>query len=132
MLGYQYFNENFNFGTIGSDFGETFSSLNDTKLKSNSLSLIISKPINETQYWAVRFRYSSYGDYDSIIAFEERYSMFKFLGLYGIKPNEDFEWGFGLNFSKSFRNTNFIPFIVLIKILTNIGVLRLHFQVMLI
>lgn len=112
LLGYKYFSERFNFDDVGVPFQETFQRLDDARLKSNSISVIVSKPLNETKYLAFRLRYSTNGDYNSFIAFEGRYSIYKFLGIYGIKPNDDFEWGVGLSINRSFRNNNVLPFVV--------------------
>lgn len=115
LVGYQHFSEFFNFQDIGADFNPVFSELNNKRLKSNSLSMIVSKPINETTYLAFRLKYTSSGDYDSHFSFDGRYAIYKFLGLYAFKPNEDLEWGIGLAVSKSFRRNNILPFILLNK-----------------
>ena len=119
LLGYQFFGERFNFNRIGDDFPETFTQLDGDLLKSNNLSLIISKPLSETRYIAGRLRYTSNGNYDQFIAFEDRYSVYKAIAVYGIKPHEDFEWGIGLSLSKGFRNDNIIPFLLFNKTFTN-------------
>lgn len=112
LAGYKYEMEHFNFKQIGIDFSDVFEGLANDKLKSNSLSLLLSRPFTETKYFALRFRYSSNGDYKQFMSFKNKYSIYKLLGFYAIKPNEDLEWGFGLNISKSFRRTNFLPFFV--------------------
>lgn len=115
LVGYQHFSEFFQFTDVGSDFNPVFSELNTTRMKSNSLSVIVSKPINETQYTAFRFKYTSNGDYDKFFSFEGKYAIFKFLGLYAFKPNDNLEWGIGLGVSKSFRRNNILPFILFNK-----------------
>ena len=115
LIGYKYYQEGFQFKEFGADFEETFRELDREQLKSNSLSFIISKPLNETRYLAFRFRYSSNGDYNKWISFDQRYAIYKFLGIYAIKPHEDFEWGVGLHVSKSFRRNNILPFVILNK-----------------
>lgn len=115
LVGYQHFSENFSFNNIGLDFNPVFNELNNERLKSNSLSLIISKPINETKYLAFRFKYTASGDYNNLFSFNEKYAIYKFLGLYALKPNENLEWGVGLAVSKSFRRNNVLPFILFNK-----------------
>jgi hypothetical protein len=112
LIGYQYFSENFSFKNVGEDFNPAFSELKNERLKSNSLSLIVSKPIDETRYLAFRFKYTSSGDYTNYFSFNDRYAIYKFLGLYAFKPNENLEWGIGLALSKSFRRNNILPFIL--------------------
>lgn len=112
LVGYQHFSENFNFKDIGADFNPVFKELNNQRLKSNSLSLIMSKPINEFRYLVFRFKYTSSGDYNTLFSFNSNYAIYKFLGLYAFKPNENLEWGIGLAVSKSFRKNNILPFIL--------------------
>ena len=119
LLGYKYFSESFNFNQIGQDFGDTFKELDDEVFKSGSLSLIVSKPLNEKHYLAMRLRYSSNGDFDGIMSFNQEYAIYKFLGMFGIKRNENFEFGIGLSVSKSFRRTNVLPFVMLKKTYNN-------------
>jgi hypothetical protein len=119
LLGYTFFAERFKFDRIGDDFRETFEQLDNDFLKSNSLSLIISKPLNEKNYIAGRLRYTANGNYDQFFSFENKYAIYKAIAVYGIKPNEDFEWGVGISYSKSFRNQNFIPFLLFNKTFTD-------------
>ncbi len=115
LAGYKYNAEYFDFKRFGEDFNKVFQELDNEQFKSNSLSMILSKPLDETRYLAFRFRYSTNGDYDNFISFKSKYSIYKLLGIYAMKPNEDFEWGIGLNISKSFRRTNILPFVVINK-----------------
>lgn len=112
LLGYQYTPEYFTFKRFGNDFTETFRQLDKATLKSSSWSAIISKPLNETRYLAIRLRYSANGDYNGIVNFQKDNAIYKGLALYGIKPHDDFEWGIGLNVSKSFRQWSVLPFFV--------------------
>ena len=112
LLGYKYTGEFFNMKNIGVSFPETFRRLDRVTLKTSNISAIITKPINEKNYLAFRFRYSAQGDYKGIIDFNQRYAIYKAMGVFGMKVHEDFEWGIGVNFSRSFRRTNFLPFIV--------------------
>ncbi len=112
LLGYKYTGENFNMSRIGADFPESFQRLNDVTLKTSNISAIVTKPLNEKNYLAFRFRYSANGDYDGILSFDKRYAIYKAMGIFGIKIDEDFEWGIGINYSKSFRRANYLPFVV--------------------
>ncbi len=112
LIGYKYFFEKYDFRRIGSDFSETFLELDQRKLKNNSFSFYMTKPLNETRYMGFRFRYSLNGNYDGWANFVNRYAIYKATAVYMIKPNPDFEWGFGLNASRSFRRMNLLPFFV--------------------
>ena len=119
LIGYQHFSENFSFKNVGQDYNLVFEELNNERLKSNSLSLIVSKPINETKYLAFQAKYTSSGDYNTLFSFKSKYAIYKFLGLYAIKPNKDLEWGIGLAVSQSFRKKNILPFILFNKNFNN-------------
>ena len=80
LLGYKYYSESYKLKSIGTDFGETFMELDRQHLKSSSLSVIASKPLNEKSYLAFRFRYSANGDYNGLIKFEKQYAVYKWLG----------------------------------------------------
>lgn len=113
LLSYSYFSELYDFKRFGPDFGQAFRELNDSDLKSSSLGLILSRPLGEFHYLAFRFRLSVNGNYNGMGRFfEDRYSIYKFYGIYGIKPSDDFEWGIGLAFSKSFRRNSLVPFLM--------------------
>jgi len=115
LIGYKYYGEYYNFNRVGNDFSRVIDQLNTTPLKSNNFSLIVSKSFNENRYLAVRFRYGLNGNYSGFIKNDQRYAMYSLLGMYGIKPSENFEWGIGVNFSKNFRRFIAIPLILINK-----------------
>ena len=119
LVGYKYTAENFNIKRLGIDFPSAFQRLGDVSLKSGNISAIVTKPLNEKQYLAFRFRYSANGNYDGILSFDSRYAIYKGMAVFGVKKHHDFEWGVGLNFSKSFRRTNILPFLVYNKTFIN-------------
>ncbi len=113
LLNYSYFSELYDIKRFGPDFSQAFRELNDSPLKSSSIGLILSKPLGEYHYLAFRFKLSANGNYGGIGRFfEDRFAIYKFYGIYAIKPSEDFEWGLGLAYSKSFRRNNLIPFLL--------------------
>jgi len=112
LLGAKRITERFNINRFGVDFTDAFKALDASKLKNTSISAIATKPLNEKNYIGIRVRYNANGNYDGLMNFDGKYAVYKFLAAYGIKKSEDFEWGFGLNFSKSFRRTNLLPFII--------------------
>ena len=112
LMGYKYEAEYFNISSVGKDYPETFQYLDKTTLKSGNISAIITKPINEKHYLAFRFRYTANGDFSGIMDFSQRYAIYKGMGVFGIKVHDDFEWGVGVNYSKSFRRSNILPFVV--------------------
>jgi hypothetical protein len=112
LLSYKYFSESFSLSQYGIDFSETFQELNARRLKKNSIGAIITKPLNESKYLAFRFGYAADGNYSGLLNFKKDYAVYKALGLYGVKKNEDLEWGVGLSFSKSFRRTTILPFLL--------------------
>lgn len=109
LLGYSYYQEGFNFSEISMAHFPTISKLDQMNLKSSSFSLIVNKSLDERRYLAFQFRYAVSGNFSGIANFRNRYAIYRFLGIYGVKPNDDLEWGFALNISKSFRRFNIIP-----------------------
>ncbi len=113
LVSYSYFSELYDFKRFGPDFSETFRELNDGALKSSSLGVIFSRPLSEHHYLAFRFKLSANGNYEGLGRFfEDRFAIYKLYGIYAIKPSEDFEWGLGLAYAKSFRRNNLIPFLL--------------------
>lgn len=112
LLGYKYFYENFDFSSVEPKYASLLTSLNNRKLKSNNFGLIVNHSIDQKKYVAVRFRLSYNGNYDGWMGFDGGDAIYKVLGIYGIKPNEDTEWGIGMNISKSFRRFTILPFLL--------------------
>lgn len=113
LLSYSYFSEVYDFKRFGPDFSETFREINDGPLKSSSLGLIISKSLGEFHYVGFRAKISSNGNYPGLGRFfDGRLAIYKLYGIYAIKPSDDFEWGLGVAFSKSFRRNNLVPFLL--------------------
>ena len=112
ILGYKYLSDFYDFNQIGTEFSSAFQAMDGKPLKSNAFDMIMTKSLDETRYLAARFGYSVNGNYSEWSNFDSKFSIYKFLALYAIKPNESFEWGFGLTGSASFRRTSFVPFII--------------------
>ena len=117
ILGYKLLSDYYDFDRIGNEFAEAFQAMEVQALKSNALDVIMTKSLDENRYIAARIGYAANGNYRDWIKFDwlnfdARYSIYKFLGLYAIKPNDNFEWGFGVTGSTSFRRNSFVPFLV--------------------
>ncbi len=111
LVGYKYSSEAIKVSRFGASFRETFKELDAKKVKSNQLSVILNKPLNNKKYLAFRLAYSSSGNY-SKLSFDNQYASYKAMAFYGIKPHDNFEWGVGVYFSKNFRRTAALPFLV--------------------
>ena len=117
IVGYKFLSDYYDFDRIGDKFSEAFQAMDVNALKSNVFDVIVTHSLNETRYMAARLGYAANGNYSDWIKFDwlnfdKSYSIYKFLGLYAIKPNENFEWGFGITGSVSFRRSSFVPFLV--------------------
>ena len=119
LLTYKYVQDDYNLDVIGADFSTVFSGLNNTLLKGNDYGIIVSKSIDENKYLAFYGKYGAKGNYDKWTNFDSRYAIYKARLLFGKKPNDSYEWGIGLNFTSSFRNTTIIPFMILNKNFNN-------------
>lgn len=113
LIGYRYITESVRFRAFGADYRETFQTLDQKRLKSNTVSLLLSKIIDEKHYLIFRLRNSANGNYSGLQIFNPRYNILKAAAMFGVKPHEDFEWGVGLNYSGGFRNRfTVLPFIL--------------------
>ncbi len=112
LLGYKYYTEYYDFDTNGIDFSETFRTLDNQTLKSNNYSLILSHSISEKNYLLLSYKYATNGNYTGWTNFDSKYAIHSLFGMYGIKKTDDFEWGVGLFFTSSFRQTGGFPFIL--------------------
>lgn len=115
LFSYKFSQEFYDISETGTDFSKAFQSLASNPLKSNSLGLIISKPIDENSYFAFQVKYTSNGNYRSWMQFKEASSIYKLRAIYGLKNNDDFEWGIGLSLAQSFRRFSMLPFIMFNK-----------------
>ncbi|MBT8220259.1 MAG: hypothetical protein KJP00_10555 [Bacteroidia bacterium] len=120
IVGYKLFKESFRFDNIGNDYENVLLALRGESLRSSTITAYMTKPLNETKYLIGVFRYSSNGNYGSkLIAFENRYAIYKMFVAYVHKPTPDKEIGFGLNVQKSFRRFAAIPLIIYNKTFNN-------------
>lgn len=115
FTGITYRPEEYHFDVIGADYQNVFQHLDATQLKSSGFELLGIKSLNEKFYASIRFRALYNGDYNGLINFDKKYAIYNFSALFGIKKNDDFEYGFGLNFTNSFRSTLALPFILINK-----------------
>lgn len=113
LIGYRYHAESVRFNAFGADYRETFQTLDQKRLKSNTVNVMVSKIIDDKRYLVLRLGNSANGNYNGLKWFDSRYNILKASALYGVKAHEDFEWGVGLNFSSGFRNRfMLLPFVV--------------------
>lgn len=110
LFGYRYQSEKYKFSTIGPSFGEVFQRMDDLSLKNSGFGLIGNYRFNENVSVSARVQGLFKGDYNGIINFNNRYSVYQLQATVGIRRSEDIEWGLGFNFSHSFRRTIAIPF----------------------
>lgn len=109
LIGFQYMIEQFNFKEKDVINYPLFRSMDGVNLKTSRASLYISKPINEKLYTSFRLGVSYSGDYSSFTTGQDRYATYRAVGVLGIKKRENFEYGFGIMFSKNFRNSTKYP-----------------------
>ncbi len=115
LLGYQYRPQRYNFQEIGSEIHPFVGEMNNESFKSNAFSLYLTKSFDETYYTAFRLQTGFNGAYDNWINFDSQYLTISAIGLLGIKKHKDFEWGFGMVYSRNIRRTLVLPFVMLNK-----------------
>lgn len=119
LFGYNYRPERYSFKSVGQNYAQVFSHIDDRWLKSQQASLFVNKSLNEKHYLTFRVKVSFNGDYDRFVSLNSDYRVFSAAGLWGTKKDENTEWGIGINFSNSFRNTIAIPFFMYNKNFNN-------------
>ncbi|MCK6695232.1 MAG: hypothetical protein L6Q97_24415, partial [Thermoanaerobaculia bacterium] len=93
LAGYRYIAESVRFRAFGANYRETFETLDQKHLKSNTVSLLVTKVLDDKRYLVFRLRNSANGNYSGLEFFDSRYNILKAAAMFGIKRHEDFEWG---------------------------------------
>ncbi|MFT4759568.1 MAG: hypothetical protein ACI9LN_001532, partial [Saprospiraceae bacterium] len=110
LIGFRYMIEEFNFDASDVGHSSLYASIDGRDLKTTAAAIYISKPLNDRLYTSFRFGVSYSGNYSGFSTGQDRYATYRGVGVFGIKKSENFEYGFGLMYSKSFRNLNVLPF----------------------
>ena len=107
IIGASYSAEQFELSSMANDFQSLIGGTNNVNFKSTAIELGGYYSINEKNYIGGKFISSFNGSYDGIVKFDNRYAVYTGALLYGIKKDDDNEWGFGLAGSKNFRSQGF-------------------------
>lgn len=110
LIGFRYMIEQYDFDPSDVGNSSLYESINGRDLKTTGAAIYISKPLNDRFYTSFRFGITYSGDYSSFSTSQNRFATYRGVGVFGIKKNENFEYGFGLMYSKSFRRLNVLPF----------------------
>jgi hypothetical protein len=110
LLGAQYFSEKLNFEDNKTDDFPLFDRLNTATLKSAEGAFYLSKSLSSQHFITVKASARFSGDYDKFLSIDNRYAIYRVVGLFGIKKTEDTEYGFGFLYSHGFRKTVALPF----------------------
>ena len=110
LVGGQYMSERFNLNHNNIDDFPLFNTLNSKKLKTTEGAVYLSKSINQQHFVTVKASARYSGDYDGFVSTNDRYAIYRVIGLFGIKKREDIEYGFGFLYSNGFRRTVALPF----------------------
>ena len=88
--------------------------INDRRLKTNKISIYITKSLNARIYTGIIARVNFRGDYDTYIDMNKGYRSYTFTGVMGLKPRENLEWALGINYTNRFFRTSdqILPFLV--------------------
>jgi len=113
LIGYSRERENYKFENLGTRHRIFYETLDQYVFKSSAYSLILSKSLNEKHYIGFNARLLYNGNYTGWTSLDKVYQHFSLIGVYGIKLNEDFEWGVGLSYSKNLENQQrLVPFLI--------------------
>ena len=114
ILGFSYAAEQYELtGSSGNDFQGLVSATDNTNFKNTSANISLAFSPNATNYIGGKFSLSYKGSYSGLVDFSSRYAVYSGGIAYGIKKNEDNEWGFGIGGSRNFRNQGLrvLPFV---------------------
>lgn len=100
-LAYQ--SEQYDLKDLENDFQGILSSTDNLNFKSSGFDLAFSYSTNETNYIGGKFGLRYNGSYNGLIKFSRRFAVYTGAIAYGIKKDEDNEWGFGVAGTKNFR-----------------------------
>ena len=110
MFGFKYAVEKYDFEDIDPENDLLFKHLNSTTLRKSEAAAYLILPINHKYYTSFRFSAGFQGDYDGFVNMAERFAVYRAVGMFGVKKNENLEYGLGVVFSKNIRQRNVLPF----------------------
>jgi Domain of unknown function (DUF6268) len=110
MVGLDYTLERYHFLDIDPDNYPLFKHLNETELKNAGVSAHFFHPINHKYYTSVRLSANWQGDYSSFISMDDRYAVYRFTGVFGVKKRDNLEYGAGILLNKGYRGNSVVPF----------------------
>lgn len=112
LAGYEYEVEKLYFDEINGLESNVFESLDGKRLKTNKFTLYGSKSLNDKHYAIFRVRVAYNGDFEAWNDFDNRYATYSAAGIFGVKPNDNLEWGIGLTYSNNPERTRVLPFLI--------------------
>jgi hypothetical protein len=104
--------ETYHFEAIepGSDFA--FQPLDGVRLRRTRLTGYVFKALNKRDYLTLRLEASTNGNYEGLAKIDKRYMVYRAALVYGMKKNEDTEWGFGALYNNNFGRVTMLPFLI--------------------
>ena len=111
LLGYEWDTEKFRFddeNLVGGD--PIWRHLDERRLKTNKLSLYVTKSWNDRYYSSIRLRLSLNGDYDGLMDFDSPYRTYSAIVGIGKKVTDYEEWAAGITLSVNQVRTIPVPF----------------------
>lgn len=110
LLGFEHGRDVFDFNEIRGLQSNFFVNLDERVLKYNKFTAYLTKSIDYKYYIILRLRAAFNGDYDYFVDIDNRYSTYSATGIFGVKPREDLEYGFGISYSNGFNRVRVLPF----------------------
>ena len=113
IIGFSHEAEQYEIEELSNDFLGLIGATDDLNFKSTTFDIAFSFSPNEYNYIGAKFNLSYNGSYAGLVDFSSQFAIYSGAVAYGIKKNEDNEWGFGLAGSKNFRDQGFrvLPFV---------------------
>ena len=112
LVGFRHFREAYDFGNIDIEDQWLFQNLENKTLKNSRLSAYLTRSFSHKHYVGFKGELAYTGDYKGLIDFSKRYRHAFLVGVFGMKPHANKEWGIGLVARFGYRGNAVFPFLI--------------------
>jgi hypothetical protein len=112
LIGFYHSFEQYDFDNINPEGSPFLTAIDDRKLKRTRGTAYYLRSLNKNNYILLRFGASYNGAYDQFVNFDNRYAVYRFAAVVGIKKKVDREWGVGLLVTKNFQRILPLPIVI--------------------
>ncbi|MEM6316900.1 MAG: DUF6268 family outer membrane beta-barrel protein [Bacteroidota bacterium] len=110
LLGFDHFQEQYDFNFIQPAFARRLNLLDGTTLKSTRLTAYLLQSVGENNYLGVQARLGYNGNYSGLVEMDNFYRQIRLSAIWGVKKRDDLEWGVGVFYSENLNRKIALPF----------------------